>query len=95
VLDVKELEAGEARGVSAYKCDVGDKEELARVALEIERDVSLATGIEDYYALEFLQVEAKSSNRILTLTSSARQPSSSTMQQLSMGSASSISHLMR
>jgi hypothetical protein len=44
VLDVKELEAGEARGVSAYKCDVGDKEELARVAVEIERDVSLSTG---------------------------------------------------
>lgn len=40
VLDVKELESGEARGVSAYKCDVGDKEQVARVALEIERDVS-------------------------------------------------------
>jgi NAD(P)-dependent dehydrogenase (short-subunit alcohol dehydrogenase family) len=39
VLDVKELESGEARGVSAYKCDVGDKEQLARVAVEIERDV--------------------------------------------------------
>ena len=40
VLDVKELESGEARGVSVYKCDVGDKEQLARVAVEIERDVS-------------------------------------------------------
>lgn len=39
VLDVKILEAGEARGVSAYQCDVGDKNQLARVALEIERDV--------------------------------------------------------
>jgi hypothetical protein len=40
VLDVKELESGEARGVSVYKCDVGDKEQIARVAIEIERDVS-------------------------------------------------------
>ena len=41
VLDVKDLEAGEARGVSVYKCDVGDKEQVAKVAVEIERDVSL------------------------------------------------------
>jgi NAD(P)-dependent dehydrogenase (short-subunit alcohol dehydrogenase family) len=40
VLDVKDLESGEARGVSVYKCDVGDKEQVARVAIEIERDVS-------------------------------------------------------
>lgn len=40
VLDVKELESGEARGVSVYKCDVADKDQLARVAVEIERDVS-------------------------------------------------------
>lgn len=40
VLDVQELEAGEARGVSVYKCDVGDREQVARVAVEIERDVS-------------------------------------------------------
>lgn len=40
VLDVKELESGEARGVTVYKCDVGNKEEVARVAVEIERDVS-------------------------------------------------------
>lgn len=39
VLDVKELEAGEARGVTAYKCDVGDREQVAKVAVEIERDV--------------------------------------------------------
>ncbi len=39
VLDVKDLESGEARGVSVYKCDVGDKEQIARVAIEIERDV--------------------------------------------------------
>lgn len=42
VLDVKDLEAGEARGVSVYKCDVGDKEQVAKVAVEIERDVSLS-----------------------------------------------------
>jgi NAD(P)-dependent dehydrogenase (short-subunit alcohol dehydrogenase family) len=41
VLDVKDLEAGEARGVSVYKCDVGDKEQISRVAVEIERDVSI------------------------------------------------------
>ena len=40
VLDVKEMENGEARGVTYYKCDVGDKEELAKVAHEIEKDVS-------------------------------------------------------
>ena len=40
VLDVTELESGEARGVTAYKCDVGDKEQLAKVAIEIERDVN-------------------------------------------------------
>lgn len=39
VLDVKDLESGEARGVSVYTCDVGDKEQVARVAVEIERDV--------------------------------------------------------
>jgi NAD(P)-dependent dehydrogenase (short-subunit alcohol dehydrogenase family) len=40
VLDVQELESGEARGVSVYKCDVGDKEQIARVAVEIEKDAS-------------------------------------------------------
>lgn len=47
VLDVKELESGEARGVEVYKCDVGDKEQVARAAIEIERDVS-----EDSYRQE-------------------------------------------
>jgi hypothetical protein len=41
VLDVNEMENGEARGVTYYKCDVTDKEQLARVAADIERDVSL------------------------------------------------------
>jgi NAD(P)-dependent dehydrogenase (short-subunit alcohol dehydrogenase family) len=40
VLDVKEMENGEARGVTYYKCDVTDKAQIARVAAEIERDVS-------------------------------------------------------
>lgn len=49
VLDVKDLEAGEARGVSVYKCDVGDKEQIARVAVEIERDVSIESCGLNYY----------------------------------------------
>lgn len=40
ILDVQELESGEALGVTAYKCDVSNKEDIARVAIEIERDVS-------------------------------------------------------
>lgn len=40
VLDVKEMSNGEARGVTYYKCDVTDKEQLARVALQIEQDVN-------------------------------------------------------
>jgi len=43
ILDVKELESGEARGVTAYKCDVSDKEQLAHVAIEIERDLGMPT----------------------------------------------------
>jgi hypothetical protein len=42
VLDINSLESGEARGVSLYKCDVGDKEQVAKAALEIERDVCLS-----------------------------------------------------
>lgn len=41
VLDVKEMENGEARGVTCYKCDVTDKEQLARVERQIEEEVSL------------------------------------------------------
>ncbi|KAK2629866.1 hypothetical protein QTJ16_000686 [Diplocarpon rosae] len=43
VLDVKDLEAGEARGVSVYKCDVGDKDQVAKVVVEIERDLGIPT----------------------------------------------------
>ena len=39
VLDTREMENGEARGVTYYKCDVGDKAQIQRVATEIERDV--------------------------------------------------------
>lgn len=41
VLDVNEMENGEARGVTFYKCDVSDKEQVAKVAVEIEKDVSV------------------------------------------------------
>lgn len=40
VLDVREMENGEARGVTYYKCDVANKEQLARVSRQIEEDVS-------------------------------------------------------
>lgn len=43
VLDTRELEAGEARGVTVYSCDVGDKEQLAKVAREIEIDLGTPT----------------------------------------------------
>lgn len=42
VLDIEEMENGEARGVTYYKCDVTDKDQLARVAAQIERDVLLS-----------------------------------------------------
>lgn len=41
VLDVNEMENGEARGVTYYKCDVSDSKQVAKVALKIEEDVSL------------------------------------------------------
>ncbi|KAL2891159.1 Short-chain dehydrogenase/reductase family 16C member 6 [Ceratocystis lukuohia] len=43
VLDVVELESGEARGVTYYKCDVTDRERLVEVVKEIERDLGLPT----------------------------------------------------
>lgn len=43
VLDVKEMENGESRGVSFYRCDVTDKAAVARVAAEIERDLGSPT----------------------------------------------------
>ncbi|KAH6623006.1 hypothetical protein F5144DRAFT_614894 [Chaetomium tenue] len=43
VLDVAEMENGEARGVTYYKCDVTDKEQLAQVAAKIEKDLGTPT----------------------------------------------------
>ena len=39
----EEMENGEARGVTYYKCDVKDKARVGQVAAEIERDVSWPT----------------------------------------------------
>lgn len=46
VLDVNEMEHEEARGVSWYRCDVSDKAQVAKVAAEIERDVSFYPDLE-------------------------------------------------
>ncbi|KAK4101038.1 NAD(P)-binding protein [Parathielavia hyrcaniae] len=43
VLDVEEMENGDARGVTYYKCDVTDKEQVARVAVEIEKNLGTPT----------------------------------------------------
>ncbi len=42
VLDIEELESGEARGVTYYKCDVGDKEQVARTMSQIEKEVCIS-----------------------------------------------------
>ncbi|KAF4123692.1 Short-chain dehydrogenase [Geosmithia morbida] len=41
VLDVNDMENCEARGVTHYRCDVGDKDQVAEAAREIEKEVSL------------------------------------------------------
>jgi len=41
VLDVNEMENLEARGVTFYRCDITDKEALAKVAKQVEADVCL------------------------------------------------------
>ncbi|KAM4060130.1 short chain dehydrogenase [Hirsutella rhossiliensis] len=43
VLDVRDMENGEARGVSFYKCDVSDKAQVAKAAADIERDLGTPT----------------------------------------------------
>ncbi|KAH6608081.1 hypothetical protein Trco_004394 [Trichoderma cornu-damae] len=43
VLDVNEMDHGEARGVRHYRCDVGDKAQVARAAAEIEKDLGTPT----------------------------------------------------
>lgn len=42
VLDVRDMDNTEARGITHYKCDVSDKDQVAKVAAEIEIDASLA-----------------------------------------------------
>jgi hypothetical protein len=72
VLDVNELENGEARGVTCYKCDVGDKAQVAKVAAQIEREVSLTEAL-TYLALTLLT--------LLFSSSSVHLPSLSTTQR--------------
>lgn len=43
VLDVHDLENGEARGVTVYKCDVSDSKQVAATALRIEQEVRIST----------------------------------------------------
>ncbi|KAH6885889.1 hypothetical protein B0T10DRAFT_408537 [Thelonectria olida] len=43
VLDVNEMENTEARGVTYYKCDVSNKAQVAKVAVEIEKDLGTPT----------------------------------------------------
>jgi hypothetical protein len=45
VLDTNPLENTEARGITYYKCDVSDRAQIARVATEIERDVSAEVAV--------------------------------------------------
>jgi len=42
VLDVQDLESGEARGVTHYKCDISDRAQVIKVATQIEQDVSIS-----------------------------------------------------
>lgn len=41
VLDINDMENGEARGVTAYKCDVSDYKQVAATALKIEEEVRI------------------------------------------------------
>ena len=41
VLDVNDMEHQEARGITYYRCDVSDKDQVAKVAAQIEKEVSL------------------------------------------------------
>ncbi|KYK61187.1 hypothetical protein DCS_02328 [Drechmeria coniospora] len=43
VLDVNDMENGEARGVTFFRCDVGDREQVANVAAKIERELGTPT----------------------------------------------------
>lgn len=62
VLDVREMESKEAIGVEFYNCDVGDRVQVEKVAVEIEKDVCLvpihytsrkgALGADDWHTCE-------------------------------------------
>lgn len=39
VLDVKQMD-GEMKGIEYYRCDVGDREQVQRTAMQIEEDVT-------------------------------------------------------
>jgi len=43
ILDVRDLESGEARGVTAYKCDVGDKDQVMQAAAKIQLELGTPT----------------------------------------------------
>ncbi|PHH61991.1 hypothetical protein CDD81_7682 [Ophiocordyceps australis] len=43
VLDVDDMDNGEARGVTSYRCDVSDKKQVAEAAAAIERDLGTPT----------------------------------------------------
>ncbi|KAI0162728.1 hypothetical protein BJ166DRAFT_524374 [Pestalotiopsis sp. NC0098] len=43
VLDKAEVESTDVRGITHYKCDITDKEQISRVRKEIERDLGLPT----------------------------------------------------
>lgn len=54
VLDIEELEAGDARGVTAYKCDVGDSAQVARVAAQIEKEACISFYTQSSHINNFL-----------------------------------------
>lgn len=75
VLDIKELENGEARGVSYYKCDVTDREQLTKVAARIEEELGSPTVLINNAAIvtgkklldmEFAEVEKSISTNLLS-----------------------------
>lgn len=43
VLDIAELESTDVRGITYYKCDITNKEQITQVRKEIERDLGLPT----------------------------------------------------
>lgn len=81
VLDVRDMDNTEARGVTYYRCDVSNQDELARVSAEIERDVCLLD------ALPLFRVKPTNPYTL----SSARHPSSSTTPPLCWASPFSSS----